>query len=235
MFLPGLLEIFSLIASGKPGVFFVLTLALTLTLVLARALVCVLVFLRGLAQDAGADVERDQEAGQRVGGEAAIEIPGAGGERVDPVQEISRGEAVRMAMVSETVAEIGQEIELRLLLEKRDQGLTAALGPGVTADIGDLEKRLDHVLLAWREIGREAGFLISRALLEESEILITPDAEQLAEGLMALVASARCSLSILGDTSTRSCFDTQIGGSRMMGMERSLRSWGNGPLPANAL
>src|SRR5579871_6674825 len=189
MFLPGLLEIFSLIASGKPGVFFVLTLALTLTLVLARALVCVLVFLRGLAQDAGADVERDQEAGQRVGGEAAIEIPGAGGERVDPVQEISRGEAVRMAMVSETVAEIGQEleigqeIELRLLLEKRDQGLAAAPGPGVTADISDLEKRLDHVLLAWREIGREVGFLISRALLEQGEILITPDAEQLAERL----------------------------------------------------
>ncbi|HLJ27651.1 MAG TPA: hypothetical protein VKY85_13145 [Candidatus Angelobacter sp.] len=73
---------------------------------------------------------------------------------MQPVQQGGGGEAFGIAVMGEAVADVGQElqvgeeIEAGLEVEDDSEGLEGTARPGAAEQAGDLEERLDDVLLA---------------------------------------------------------------------------------------
>ena len=121
---------------------------------------------------------------------AVLCSPGASGEGVQPVQHIGGREAVGVAVVGEAVAEVGQELQIEtkikkgLLVEDNGESLEGAAGPGAAEEAGELEERLDDVLLARGEVGWEGGTGHGGQFMQQGEqVDVGPMIEAVSDGL----------------------------------------------------
>jgi hypothetical protein len=89
------------------------------------------------------NAEGVEEAGEGVGGEAAVRIPRTGGEGVNPLEEGGGGEAIRVAVVGEAIVDVGQELEVRLEIdgglqvEDGGESFHGAVQPGASDQGGE--------------------------------------------------------------------------------------------------